>query len=59
MIKTALDGITMPPAAKLLGWRVLDARPAEGCLKLGFDGKADFCNPAGFIQGGITVSDAR
>jgi len=53
MIKTALDGITMPPVAKLLGWRVLDARPAEGWLKVGFDGKADFCNPAGFIQGGI------
>jgi len=53
MIKTVLDDITMPPVAKLLGWRVLDARPAEGWLKLGFDGKADFCNPAGFIQGGI------
>ena len=53
MVKTALDNITMPPVAKLLGWRVLDARPAEGWLKLGFDGKADFCNPAGFIQGGI------
>ena len=53
MIKTVLDDITMPPVAKLLGWRVLDARPAEGWLKLGFDGNADFCNPAGFIQGGI------
>ena len=53
MIKTVLDNITVPPVAKLLGWRVLDARPAEGWLKLGFDGKADFCNPAGFIQGGI------
>jgi uncharacterized protein (TIGR00369 family) len=56
MIKTALDGITMPPVAKLLGWRVLDARPGEGWLKLGFDGKADFCNPAGFIQGGILTA---
>jgi len=53
MIKTVLDDITMPPVAKLLGWCVRDARPAEGWLKLGFDGKADFCNPAGFIQGGI------
>ena len=53
MIKTVLDDITMPPVAKLLGWCVSDARPAEGWLKLGFDGKADFCNPAGFIQGGI------
>jgi acyl-coenzyme A thioesterase PaaI-like protein len=56
MIKTALDQITMPPVAKLLGWRVLDARPAEGWLKLGFDGKAEFCNPAGFVQGGILSS---
>ena len=56
MVKTALDDITMPPVAKLLGWRVLDARPAEGWLKLGFDGKAEFCNPAGFVQGGILSS---
>ncbi|HLZ04354.1 MAG TPA: PaaI family thioesterase [Bradyrhizobium sp.] len=56
MIKTALDDLNLPPIAKLLGWRVLDARPAEGWLKLGFEGKADFCNPAGFIQGGILSS---
>jgi uncharacterized protein (TIGR00369 family) len=53
MTKTALDGMTAPPAAKLLGWHLLDARPEEGWLKVGFDGKPDFCNPAGFIQGGI------
>jgi uncharacterized protein (TIGR00369 family) len=53
MIKTALDNITMPPVAKLLGWRLLDARPADGWLKLGFDGKPEFLNPAGFVQGGI------
>jgi uncharacterized protein (TIGR00369 family) len=53
MIKTALDRMTPPPAAQLLGWHLLDARPAEGWLKVGFDGKREFCNPAGFIQGGI------
>jgi uncharacterized protein (TIGR00369 family) len=53
MIKTALDNITMPSVAKLLGWRLLDARPAEGWLKLGFEGKPEFLNPAGFVQGGI------
>jgi uncharacterized protein (TIGR00369 family) len=36
-----------------LGWRLLDARPEEGWLKVGFDGKAEFCNPAGFVQGGL------
>jgi uncharacterized protein (TIGR00369 family) len=53
MIRTALDDIDTPPCARLLGWRVLDARPKEGWIRIGFDGKAEFCNPAGFIQGGI------
>jgi len=53
MIQTALDNIAPPPVAKLLGWRVLDARPQEGWLKLGFEGKPEFLNPAGFVQGGI------
>jgi uncharacterized protein (TIGR00369 family) len=53
MIKTALDRLTPPPSAKLLGWRLLDARPEDGWIKVGFDGKAEFLNPAGFVQGGI------
>jgi uncharacterized protein (TIGR00369 family) len=53
VIRTALDQITPPPSAKLLGWRLLDARPSEGWLKVGFDGKPEFCNPAGFVQGGL------
>ena len=53
MLKTALDDIVMPPSAKLLGWRLLASRPWDGWLKVGFDGRAEFCNPAGFIQGGI------
>jgi uncharacterized protein (TIGR00369 family) len=56
MIKTALDGVTPPPSAKLLGWHLLDARPGEGWLKVGFDGKREFCNPAGFVQGGILTA---
>jgi uncharacterized protein (TIGR00369 family) len=53
MIATALDHFTAPPSSKLLGWHLLDARPSEGWIRIGFDGKAAFCNPAGFIQGGI------
>ena len=53
MISTALDNIPTPPSSKLLGWHVLDARPKEGWIRIGFDGKQDFCNPAGFVQGGI------
>ena len=53
MISTALDRLTVPPVSKLLGWHLLDARPEEGWVRIGFDGKAEFRNPAGFIQGGI------
>src|SRR4029078_5725523 len=34
-------------------WHLLNARPNEGWIRIGFDGKPDFCNPAGFVQGGI------
>jgi uncharacterized protein (TIGR00369 family) len=53
MISTALDRLTAPPSSKLLGWHLLDARPRDGWIRIGFDGKPEFCNPAGFIQGGI------
>src|SRR5882757_1029560 len=56
MIATALDHFTTPPCAKLLGWHLLDARPKEGWIRSGFDGRQDFCNPAGFIQGGILTA---
>jgi uncharacterized protein (TIGR00369 family) len=50
MIATALDHLTAPPSAKLLGWHLLDARPEDGWIRISFDG---ICNPAGFVQGGI------
>jgi len=53
MIATALDHLAAPPSSKLLGWHLLDARPADGWIRIGFDGKPEFCNPAGFVQGGI------
>jgi uncharacterized protein (TIGR00369 family) len=53
MIATALDNLDAPPSSKLLGWHLLDARPRDGWIRIGFDGKKEFCNPAGFVQGGI------
>ena len=56
MIATALDHFTAPPCSKLLGWHLLDARPKQGWVRIGFDGKPEFCNPAGFIQGGMLAA---
>jgi uncharacterized protein (TIGR00369 family) len=56
MVSTALDGIPAPPCAVLLGWRLVDAKPDEGWVRIAFEGKAEFRNPAGFIQGGILAA---
>ena len=56
MIQTALDTLDAPPCSRLLGWRILDARPDDGWIRIGFDGQPEFCNPAGFIQGGILTA---
>ena len=53
MIATALDRIPLPPWAGLFGWHLIDALPDDGWIRVGFDGKREFCNAAGFVQGGI------
>ncbi len=55
-VATALDAIPTPPCARLLGWRVLAAKPAEGWIKVGFDARWEFTNPAGFVQGGFLAA---
>ncbi len=55
-ITTALDHLPAPPCALLLGWRVLDVRPADGWIRIGFEARPEFCNPAGFIQGGFLAA---
>ena len=56
MVITALDRIPPPPCAQLLGWHLLDAKPEEGWIRVGFAAKPEFRNPAGFIQGGILTA---
>ena len=56
MMPTALDRMPMPPSAALLGWRLVAYDPERRWLRVGFDGKRDFLNPAGSIQGGIQAA---
>lgn len=45
-----------PPCAATLGWRLLGADPDAGTVRIGFEGRPEFCNPAGFIQGGFLAA---
>lgn len=56
MTGTVLDRLPAPPSARLLGWRLIDHDAARGWVRIGFDGKRDFLNPAGFVQGGILAA---
>lgn len=43
-----------PAVLTLLDWRVLSAEP--GCVRASFQGKPEFYNPIGFVQGGILAA---
>jgi len=61
MAATAPDRTSLPQwttllgtrLVDLLGWRLIDARPDEGWIRVGFNGKQEFCNAGGFVQGGL------
>lgn len=52
----ALEGLPRPPCAELLGWEVVEARPADGWIRVRFEGRPEFTNPAGYIQGGFLAA---
>jgi uncharacterized protein (TIGR00369 family) len=48
--------IQPPPAARLLGWKVLRAEPGSGRIRVQFEATRDFTNPLGNIQGGFLAA---
>jgi len=55
-VSTALDGLPRPPCAETLGWEIVDARPADGWIRVRFEAKPEFLNPAGYVQGGFLAA---
>lgn len=50
---TVFDRFPKPPCADLLGWALLEHDAAKGWARMAFEGRPQFLNPAGFIQGGM------
>jgi uncharacterized protein (TIGR00369 family) len=48
--------IPPPPAAKLLGWKVLEAKPGSGRIRIQFEATREFTNPMGNVQGGFLAA---
>jgi uncharacterized protein (TIGR00369 family) len=53
MTATVFDRFPRPPCADLLGWKLLESDVANGTARIAFEGRPEFLNPAGFVQGGI------
>lgn len=45
-----------PPAALLLGWKLLAVDPEHGTIRLEFEARPEFVNPIGVIQGGFLTA---
>lgn len=54
--KSIFDTLAAPPAAAHLGWQLVEIDPARGWIKVRFQPKPEFLNPAGFVQGGFIVA---
>ena len=50
---TLFDKFPAPPSATLLGWRLISLDTAAGEIELGFEGRPEFVNPMGIVQGGF------
>jgi uncharacterized protein (TIGR00369 family) len=56
MTQRPFGDMAMPAASKTLGWKLIAIDAKSGTIKLGFDGKAEFANPVGTIQGGMIAA---
>jgi uncharacterized protein (TIGR00369 family) len=48
--------VAAPPAAVLLGWRLVAVDPGKGTIRVAFEAKREFLNPIGTVQGGILTA---
>ena len=53
---TILDRFPTPPCAAHLGFEMLEADEDGGTVKVGFVARPEFCNPAGYVQGGFLTA---
>ncbi len=52
-----MDGrAAAPPAAILLGWKLVAVDPEAGTIEVAFTASEQFLNPAGVIQGGFLAA---
>jgi uncharacterized protein (TIGR00369 family) len=49
-------GRSLCPAGEMLGWKVVEIDAAQRSLRVQFEARRDFLNPAGVVQGGVLAA---
>ncbi len=49
-------GRSLCPAGELLGWKVIEVLPTQRTLRVQFEARPEFLNPAGVVQGGFLAA---
>jgi len=55
-VPAPFDTVPLSGSSKLLGWKILEMDTAKGEITIGFEGRREFCNPVGFVQGGMLIA---
>jgi uncharacterized protein (TIGR00369 family) len=53
MTATMMGKIPLPPCSQLMGWHLIEADRQHSRVRIGFEGRPEFCNPGDNIQGGL------
>ena len=56
MTQTIFDKLSLPPVARLLGWKLVALDPRAGTIEAEFLARPEFTNPSGFVQGGMIAA---
>jgi uncharacterized protein (TIGR00369 family) len=53
---SVFDAFPKPSCAYTLGWELVEAQRETGTIRVAFEGRPEFCNPSGAIQGGFVAA---
>jgi uncharacterized protein (TIGR00369 family) len=56
MSGSPLEAFPTPPCARTLGWTLVAQDAERGWVRIEFEARPEFVNPAGFIQGGFLAA---
>jgi uncharacterized protein (TIGR00369 family) len=55
-MSSIMDTFPTPACARTLGWKLLAQDAERGWVRIEFEAKPEFVNPAGFVQGGFLAA---